>query len=284
MSDDQSTNYLKALNQHGYSFHQRVIAETANINDSHKGGWSLFGVELPVSVGDKITRIDFVLQYFQQFDSMWLMIAECKRVNPAFGTWCFAKGSYHRPYFLKNTKMMEVLRISETIDSGGYRGDTSDSVYDIGFELKSNSTGDSYPVSNDKDALEKACSQAILGMNGLLNAIQKDSILRKSLGNIKQITIVPVVFTTAKLLASEAELKSSDLLSGELKGTPAVVEKDWLYYQYSQSPNIKHQLDNNKEKMDTWENIIAHEYIRTVAIVNASGIKNFLRAGWVDFY
>ena len=275
--------FASGLNQHGYSFHQRVIAETAAINDKHRGGWNLLSVEQPVTVGEKSTRTDFILSYRPRPDLIWLMVAECKRVNPAFGTWCFARGAYHRPSYLKNQLIAEVLRFDDVIHSGGYGGENSDRIYDIGFSLKGNSTGDSYPVSQDKDALEAACSQVSIGLNGLLSTIYKNEVLRKSLGNVASVTVVPVIFTTAKLLVSDVSLKTSDLYTGNLNELPEVNEVDWVYFQYSQSSAIKHEIESKTHINDSWDRIVARDYVRTIAVVSPSGIESYLRGGWVSF-
>lgn len=283
MNSDSESGYLAGLNQHGYSFHQRVIAETAKVKDKFRGRWDLFSIELPISIGERNGRIDFVLSYQPRPDLLWLMVAECKRVNPAFGRWCFAKGSYQRPSFLKSQLMVELLKLGEPIHSGGHGFESSDRIYDIGYAIKTNTTGDSHPVSADKDSLEAACSQITLGLNGLLQSIRSNAQLRDSLGPVETVTVVPVIFTTAKLSVSDIELKSADLETGELSEPPATREVDWLYYQYSQSPSIRHDIESLTKQDDSWERIVARSYVRSIAIVNALGIEDYIRCGWLGY-
>ena len=74
----------KRLDQHGYGFQYALIRHLRE-----KGlSWYLQATEFPVEVGEKHTRIDFVLKYGSR--NVYL-VAECKRANPALSNWCFIR-------------------------------------------------------------------------------------------------------------------------------------------------------------------------------------------------
>lgn len=90
------------LNEHGYSFQQSVLKLAQDLIEQGKSSWVFQVGEFPVEVRDKGTHVDFVLQRVLKMDSRikhkdeqtTLMIAECKRANPAYSNWCFAKSPY----------------------------------------------------------------------------------------------------------------------------------------------------------------------------------------------
>jgi hypothetical protein len=49
----------------------------------------------------------------------------------------------------------------------------------------------------------------------------------------------------------------------------------WLWYQYNVSPGLKH-CQVLKEKKKKVEDIMLDEYIRSIAVVSAGGVRDFL--------
>jgi hypothetical protein len=283
MTDRAAQAFRRGLNQHGYAFQHRVIREAARLQDDGLSAWDLLGVEVPIVAGDRHSRIDFVLSMKREPDELWLLAAECKRVNPAFGQWCFARGSYHRPPWAARQIIPEVIRLDDPPAAGGFGGPTSDWIFDIGFALKTDGTGDSHPVSRDNDAVENACYQASQGLNGLVQGLVTDERLgRRLLSGIAAVTILPVVFTTASLVVSDVNLRESDLASGDAPEDLTVQQRDWLYYQYPQSPVVKHSIERGALKHDSFAAVLARDYLRTVAIVSPGGIRMFLQRVSLD--
>src|SRR4051794_9018628 len=85
--------FTEALNRHGHPFHYRMVQEAANAFKSKNSTWRLAACEFPVRVRDHDSRIDFILR---SLHGLTLLIAECKRVNPAMGRWCFARAPFTR--------------------------------------------------------------------------------------------------------------------------------------------------------------------------------------------
>lgn len=283
MADQINSGFEHALNQHGYAFQHRVIREAARIKDTLKSSayWDLLSVEQPVSVNDRTTRIDFIL-IAKQGSKCWLLVAECKRVNPAFGSWCFARGAYQEPMWLGNQVLFEVLTLKKGRSiSGAAGGDNSHNIFDIGFTLKLEKSGDAHPVGNDRDAIEQACSQTILGINGLIQTLGREEPLVQTLEGISTVTLVPVVFTTATLQSSDVDLRTTDLKTGEVKLAEPPKDEKWVYFQYPQSPVMRHSVTRagspwGDSHPDSWSEIVARDYWRTIAIVSAEGVSDFL--------
>src|SRR5436309_3010923 len=81
----------KVLNSHGHGFHYAVVRRAEELLSSRQSTWLFDGVEFPVTTAGQITHVDFILR---SRTGRTLMIAECKRADPAKALWCFAKGAY----------------------------------------------------------------------------------------------------------------------------------------------------------------------------------------------
>lgn len=92
--------------------------------------------------------------------------------------------------------------------------------------------------------------------------------------NNSVVRIVPVIFTTAQLFASSADLSSADLETGQVNIDAAFRGASWLWYQYHVSPGLKHTLEP-LEKANAIEEYLKSEHIRSLAVVSPSGIEDF---------
>lgn len=284
-------SFLNGLNQHGYAFQHRVIHEALSPDPDGRGftPWALLGTEVPVSGAERPTRIDFVLDRRQSFQSLRLLVAECKRVNPAFGTWCFTRSPYPRPEWIGEQVAVEFMKWEQEGPphlrlKTGISRHRSERTYDISFELKSSRPGDAHPVSSDRDAIEAACTQVLRGLNGLMSALGRDEAYSSFVARQNLVSLVPVVFTTAKLVTADADLRETDIESGELRSLPSVRPIDWLYLQYAQTPQIRHSLLSGAAERDDFDDLVASSYVRSVVIVGPKGIRPFLQeaslSGW----
>jgi hypothetical protein len=223
MSKSMKLPFEAALNQHGHAFHHRVVDEARRVGRDIEGrGWKVLSIECPVKIHGSSTRIDFILEYRTQ-DQVNLLIAECKRVNPAYGSWCFAKAPYQTPAWLGPQLVVEGIRKFEGRESAQSAGTGrsldrgfGNRLYDIGFVLQSTEKGDSHPVSAGKDSLEDACSQVCRGLNGLINVLTQDEYLYEHVANVGIVRFLPVIFTTAQLWTSTVDLKTADIEKGKV--------------------------------------------------------------------
>jgi hypothetical protein len=96
------------------------------------------------------------------------------------------------------------------------------------------------------------------------------------LSKIDEAYLLPVVFTTAQIWASDVELSSANLENGDidLAGT-SFVSKPYVFYQYHLSPGLKHSR-SPVSRPTTIGAFMDSEYVRTIAVVTASGIEQFL--------
>lgn len=278
------------LDQHGYGFQYAVIKEIQRVFPNQY--WFVEVAEFPVMAGNHATHIDFVLS---SSDRSFFLVAECKRVNPAFSDWCFVKAPFlasgmselNRPLITEKVTIRygpsdPMDSPTEILAKGDYMDGSwmlkPDEVYDRGIPIKSKSAGDRNAQQGvDRDAIEKAVGQACRGVSGLINR----SRLRPKQRDEKQkidTWYMPVIFTTANLHTSSVDLSTSELATGKvnLEDGDAFQKRDYLYLQYPMSPGLKHDFVKHSEGSNL-EQILIAEYLRTIAIVSASGIEKFLR-------
>src|SRR5216117_998957 len=91
--DRLSEQFQKVLNVNGYGFQNAILRRLDTLSRDHRSSWRLVGPEFPVVAGGESTHIDFVLQQGNRVATTYL-VAECKRVDPKFGRWCFARSPY----------------------------------------------------------------------------------------------------------------------------------------------------------------------------------------------
>lgn len=92
MTQDKNTVSSKpfsdALNKHGYAFQYSLAEEIGSLSNQGKIPWNPPLPEIPITGNFKSSRIDLLIPH----KSGQLMLAcECKRINPAFNSWFFAK-------------------------------------------------------------------------------------------------------------------------------------------------------------------------------------------------
>jgi hypothetical protein len=108
---------------------------------------------------------------------------------------------------------------------------------------------------------------------------------------MQHLYLLPVLFTTARLWTCDVDLRTSDLQTGHIDVSKyPLIERQWLLFNYNQSPALKHdhQITNEEKSYfseyryssATLSDVVIMEFSRTIAIVNATGIFDFLR--WLN--
>jgi hypothetical protein len=266
----QPDRFADAFNRHGYAFQNKVVSVAQQLYERRRPhAWAFEVSEFPVEVVGYGTRIDFVLWW--QHTGYW-MLAECKRVNPAYADWFFVR----TPYVRRNQSERYIVELAtETDGSFKARGASignpdPEEVAHIGVEVKSDKHGDS---AGGRNAIEEAATQISRGVNGMATFLSEN---RQALGPSRYRVLIPVIFTTAKLYVGEWDVSAVDLEKGELDVSKlAVKERPFVYYQYHLSPGIKHRASPRPQATDL-STALRSEYIRTIAIVTATGIEPFL--------
>lgn len=291
----------RELNKHGYSFHQRVMREAGTAFESARQAWRFIASEYPVEVKGRPTHVDCILASDIAPDRRAMLLIECKRVNPALGAWAFC-----RSQFVRRNRDAEALFLDRaTVHMrwgvgavGVQMAYKSSDYYHVGIPLRIDGQAGDQTGGSDRDAITQAVDQACKGVNGVINEWGR---LATHSGELESRTVylVPVVVTTAKIFVSDVDLSAADLATGEIE--PCVLSlspRPWILYQAHVSPGIRHDHPAVKvPHIEEGDNLLtavfkdyrspnAHigldalldrDHIRTVPIVTASGLGEFLK-------
>lgn len=269
-------SFESVLNRHGHGFQYAVLDAAINLAQRGKSKWRFEAAEVPVQVQGKDTHIDFVLSKGIEWDSAYTMVAECKRANPKLKTWCFAKAPFvHRTHAPACKFYMEQVS-KDNLDRFLVRGYQHDGLsprdaYHVGWEIKGKTKGDDRAKGHGD--IKDAITQVLRGASGYIEFL---CARQGKLSTPSEQYVVPVVFTTAKLLACSADLRRTELDSGNIEiGRGELEEKPWVNFQYNVTPGLKHSTLPTVREVELHK-AMENEFIRTVAIVNESGIEEFL--------
>jgi hypothetical protein len=276
------------LNEHGYGFQYAVLNKVKELHNQERSAFSVQASEFPVAVGpdDKHnTKIDFVGLRLaklppgtdEQGAPIIFLLAECKRANPAYSDWCFIRAPFTRNTGLANSLVLEAGVINQyhpglLTRAIQYPCQTTN-FFHVGVAIKTDKKGNKHgDIGND--AIEGAASQSMRGLNGFVNFIKRKTSI---IGHNQPYYLFPVIFTTAGLWTSDADLSKADLESGDID--PAVLGAlrpcDWLFYEYNQSPTLKHSVPNVESQASVGE-CLQQDYVRTIAIVSWRNIEQFM--------
>lgn len=283
----------KVLNLHGFSFQYALLQRAEEIRKSAKeirgrynAEWWLEATEIPVGSGVESTHIDFVMEVVdrhQSDDRCNYVIGEAKRVDPAKGSWCFAKSPYTFQIPDRTKDMTQFDRIESSDDSGKKESKnlialSRRGVYDRGFEVKTNKTGDGVG-SHYNSAIESAVTQVLKGTKGYINYLcglvnEPDRPKLRPLT-----TFIPVIFTTAQLYTTDSDISAADLTNGHLlPDSITVKEADWIWFNHNRSVNLSHNVTVNEEFNSHFDRYF-RDFSRSIAIVGPSGFNGFFSSG-----
>ncbi len=273
-------SFQRELNYHGYGFQFRVLKEARDLNKAYKSKWAFRVSEFPVQVQGSATKIDFIL--FRQPNDFWRadMICECKRANPATANWCFIRAPFvHRNYSRSaDPLVLESLVQSNTTTELRFFAKSDRLVrnaYHVALPVRTGRKGDSQPVKQARSEIEDAASQVLKGTSGYVQTLSRNPPLTEVEGQDAIVRLLPVVFTTAKLFASNSDLSAADLETGDIDLQSGEFEQvSWLWYQYNVSPGIRHNISPVEREKKIEEYMIA-EHVRSIAIVSSSGMEEF---------
>lgn len=268
-------NLQETLVGHGYAFHQRAIRE-ADAACRKWERWRYATPEFPVRA-DRDTRIDFVLRCGD-----WHLTVECKRTNPDYSQWFFAK--FHRKggrawdarFLVDGIRLVQ----PKVIEARCVQANTAmvSGIYRVGMIVDTTKCGRA--KTQRKDELESAIRQAVRGANGLVN-YWIDNTPSLQPGDVR--FVIPVVFTTAELIVTDVHLGEKTSLDGVVEAAeldPHVVP--WLFYEFSIEPGLRHQRAQQLVARGGLEKVLERQYARTVPIVNTASIDEFLSRFEVD--
>ena len=265
-----ANEFKRTLNSQGFAFQEAVARRIASVETVTE--WDLWLPEFPVAVHEQDTKIDITLV---NKDADTYIICECKRANPAISNWCFAKSRFPvRRTWLAHRAYCETL-----LDRGdGVIGvhvkelDPLADLFQIAVEARTHKTGD--PAGKGKGQIEETAGQVCRGLNGLIEFFYKREMV-KTQGK-REIAFLPMIVTTAKLYVTDDDLSVASLTTGKVgQASLSVREVKWLWYQYHQSPALKHNARVNNPMMGI-KDILFYEFVRTIAVVTPEGLGDFL--------
>lgn len=286
------------LNSHGYSFQYRVIDEVYDLNESKGSPWSFGGAEHPVQKGGQDGHIDLIC--YSSTDSsrnIIILVGECKRVDTSRSNWCFVGAPYTIAGKANDYVQFDQIKFvhppgrlsafAKELLTGGHPP-----IATHGFTIKSGLKGDGI-FRGDKNPINAAIAQVLRNTAGLVGTISDRLRIDRThdsewqfpeLANGNSVFIVPVVFTTAKLFFSKVNLADANLDDGLLDPTLVEVEEhDWLWFNENRSVGLSHDLPIGRaERQFSVDEFLLHT--RTVAIVNPSGMKDFLSKRYHDHF
>ncbi len=278
-ADEVKKTFGEILDRHGYGFQYSVLTRAIELQSQGSSQWVHEVSEFPVAVQGTGTRIDFILRSAQ--DNSYLLIAECKRADPKFSHWCFIRAPFVRrgrtsEHFFADHVIWQPYGDVE-ISLGRLSWPIAERAYHIGLAIKkANVAGES--TISEQDAIEKTSTQVCRGVNGLIETIaMKPRLLTEKKPPLYEGTLIPVIFTTAKLYTCEYDLSKADIQTGHCNISDAdFSETPWLFFQYHLSPGIKYNGIPDRFAPTTITDWLDEEYIRTIPIVSANSVGPFL--------
>lgn len=270
MPGNLSESLRKHIDSHGHAFQLSVAAHLREEALQRNIFFRVVAQEVAVEAGDKPTHIDFVMSNFAH--SVWL-VCECKRSDPAISNWCFARMPHVERLGATDVVAEVVKRFpshGEVRTVGALVGTYSEQ-YDIGHELRSDQIGDG---GSGRGALSDALTQSIRHLNGFVRLVARDPSV---LDEAQLVTIMPVVFTTARLWTTSDDLSQASLTDGRLPSPPAELqERDWICYRFRQSTTLRHE-HGRTEPANRLADLVTRDSIRTVFVVRAEACQSFFQ-------
>lgn len=96
--------------------------------------------------------------------------------------------------------------------------------------------------------------------------------------------VLPVVFTTARILCSDTNLGASDLLTGESPAAP-LQSRPWIWFQQNISATLEHSAPKyyGEQPLSSIAQMLRLRHAGSIAVVTSDGIADFLATIANDF-
>ncbi len=275
----KAEQFKNALDSQGHSFQYAVVEEFRCTQGSK---WLFEACEFPVVCKSKPIHVDVLFGQRSNYGLHAYLVCECKRTDPAYGNWIFAKAPYvHRNHFEKRLVFdfirpatKDSVTASEPLKAHSHTAE----VCHIGLAVATNCKGDGRGESR-KD-LNDATAQVLRATSGVIDYLYGQNRLINCVVNS---VFVPAMITTAKLFVSDLEIeRSTDLLSGKLTSTGTVKEVDWLWYVHNRSSELCHNQHHGF--CTSFEEAMELNHSRAIAVISASGIKKFAEMNFLEAY
>jgi hypothetical protein len=157
--------------------------------------------------------------------------------------------------------------------------------YQLGLELRTGADPDK--DSPGRNAINDATTQVLRASSGLINYVLNSgngTVLSDISPSAQQsqlaLSFLPVIFTTAEIWTTEADISAADLRTGNLENVECE-QKDWIWFNHNRSARLRHDLDWSPPK-DLRDAIMA-EFTRSVAVVTPKGIESFFKLNFTHW-
>lgn len=275
-SEDVAKRLQATLDRHGYGFQYAVVRIADELHREGRSPWRLPVTEFPVEVNGHVTRADII---FEHFHGSKLLVCECKRTNSALSDWCFLNVPSHLIAGSNAGVSYErIVRSPDGVKSSPGEPSYPADVYQMAVEVRSQEKGDN--VGQGRGVIEEAATQVLRSLNGLANyfCARPDHIASRN----GWLTLIPVIFTTARLWVSKSDLSMADLATGMGALSERDLEsRDYLVYTYPLSSNLRHTVESlpgQRERVlpPHLGEVLYREYMRAIVVVSATGIEKYL--------
>jgi hypothetical protein len=273
--------FHELVDRHGYGLQHALIREAKRLHAEGKSPWEFEASEFPVELRSNGTRIDFILHRRQ---GSFLMLSECKRVNPAFGDWCFLsvrgvrRGREDEPQIFEHVlyKPPEfregVLHDTRAV---GIRLGLLERAYHLGFDVKGAASGDPSPKGARGEAVEEALGQ-------VRHPFDRRQRPRRDVPS-PQVRGRQIGVTGPQVGRSEDDRHQSKAtsLANDVRVRVQVFHHptDLPAYQYHMSPGLMHDVPPPYRQPFELGPLLDAESVRTVYIVSSRAFESFLCDG-----
>jgi hypothetical protein len=269
MNDPIADTLRTVLNSKGYGFQYSILKYSLQVAQR----WRTLVTEYPVDLNDAPVHIDFVLE--SAGPPSHLLVVECKHAEQ--WTWGFARGISSRSPWRDEIRAdflswnLTTNRLER--DPHGFRGQIP---YNVGVEYHKNHQKHSEEKEQKKQprAFDQALTQVLHARAGFLNDLFNRRAKQYDRG-----AVVPAIFTTASLVATETELARSDFKTGRMAESDGV-QKTWLWYDDNLTSRLRPSLPPapRERAVDDADFLLAldRDMTKSVAVVTPDGIEKFL--------
>lgn len=260
--------FRSALGRHGHGFQYSLIERIKQVVEQSQLEWAFEMTELPVQVHGVDSHADVVLRVRR---GRGYVVGECKRIDPEQYWWCFAGSKLSIRNQSTAVQVDELQCTGAGVYAHVHRFHSRTGHYQVAWQMKSSAPGDGH--GGQEKGLEQATTQALRGSAGLANMIKQ----KQALQAITRVKLFPVVFTTARLFATETDLSTANLSTGRFADPIEIREVPWLWLRQNVSPSLRSDVPSGLPVSSSdLASIARDEILRTVAIVTPTGIPAFL--------
>ena len=269
--DDRSALFellFNGLNEQGYLFQERCC-DILRRAERHTE-WVVKGYDYPVSLKDRETKVDIVLErQSNPGDPVLFAVVKCKRADPDYEHWLFGAPGLPSGHFVCSLTTLEqtaqiprsfprvrVSRLQFQIDTYGAENWTE-------VKKRPRATG-KIPSSQ---TIEDAFHQVLTGVGGLVH----DRFINPWRPDPFEVSVIPIVITTANLYVAHYDIRDVEERTGKIARDKVLFgpkgqdpeQKGWVFVDYSVGDSLtsSEMLDQPKQ--------------RSIFVVNAEYIQSF---------